>query len=180
MIARRLSLCLVVLLVSSVTRAADPQASASVTVNGKTVTLAHGRAWLNGGAMGVPNISIILAEKPLAGLDWMNGDGNFNEGQRGVALRIDPTAGPDNTRGKEPYRYTVDNDYEVQLHAGNYRGWNAATLTAAMDVEEITVADGWVKGRIEWRGSLPNPFSEEEVLTAYSASFHLPLEKLEP
>lgn len=159
-------------------RAASPKASGSVTINGKTLTLAHGRAWRNGAVMGVPNVSVILGEKPLTDLDWMKGDSNFNEGLRGAALRIDPSALPDNTSGKEPYRYKVGEDYEIQLHAGEYRGWNAATLTAAMQVQEITVSKGWVHGRLEWKGTLANPFEEKEVLTAFSATFDLPLEEL--
>jgi hypothetical protein len=174
----RSTLLSLVLLVATATQAASPEASGSVTIGDKTITLAHGRAWRNGAVMGVPNISIILGEKPLAGLDWMKGDSNFNEGQRGAALRIDPSAAPDATSGKEPYRYVIDDDYELQLHAGEYRGWNAATLTAAAQVEEIMVSKGWVHGKIEWKGSLPNPFAEEEVLTAFSATFHLPLEDL--
>jgi hypothetical protein len=168
------------LLLGSASKAASPEASGAVVINGKTFSLQHGRAWRNGESMGVPGLSVILAEKPLAGLDWWKGDGNFGEGQRGVALRIDPSADPKNERGKEPYRYAVAEDYEIQLHAGDYRGWNAATLTAAMPVEEITIAGGWVRGRIEWKGELPNPFDSEQILTAYSATFHLPLEEIGP
>jgi hypothetical protein len=174
----RSALPCLLLLLSTAGDAATPQASGSVTINGKTVTLSHGRAWRNGEAMGVPIVSVILAEKPLAGLDWSNGDGNFNAGQRGVALRIDPSPDPKAQRGQEPYRYFVQEDYEIQLHAGDYRGWNAATLSAMMQVENITVAGGWVSGTLEWKGSLPNPFSEDQVLTAYSATFRLPLEEI--
>ena len=165
-------------LLTAVARAAGPEATGSVTVNGKTVTLSHGRAWRTGVASGVPTVSIVLAEKPLDGLDWAKGDSSFSEGQRGVALRIDPSADPSNTRDKEPYRYAIAEDYEIQLHSGAYRGWHAASLTAANSVEEITVSNGWAQGKVEWKGSLPNPFAEEEVLTAYSASFKLPLETL--
>ncbi len=174
---RRALPCLLVLL-SAAGDAAAPQASGSVTINGKTTTLSHGRAWRNGEAMGVPIVSVILAEKPLADLDWSQGDGNFGAGRRGVALRIDPSSDPKAERGHEPYRYFVQEDYEIKLHAGDYRGWNAATLSATMQVEEMTVSGGWVSGQLEWKGSLPNPFSEDEVLTAYSATFHLPLEEL--
>ena len=167
-----------VLLAATSTQAASPEASGTVTIGGKTIKLAHGRAWRNGVFMGVPMVSIILGEKPLADLDWRKGDSNFNEGQRGVALRIDPSPVPEAVAGKEPYRYVIDDDYEIQLHAGEYRGWNAASLTAAAQVEEITVSKGWVHGKIEWKGSRPNPFAEEEILKEFSATFHLPLEEL--
>jgi hypothetical protein len=51
--------------------------------------------------------------------------------------------------------------------------------TAAMQVQEITVSKGWVHGKLEWKGTLPNPFEEKEVLTAFSATFELPLEELQ-
>lgn len=174
----RLVFILLLVLTGSALHAASPEAAGSVTINGNTIALTHGRAWKTGEAMGVPTISVVLAEKPLDGLDWSKGDGNFGEGLRGVALRIDPSADPKAERGHEPYRYAVQEDYELQLHAGGYRGWNAATLTATNQVEEIAVAGGWVTGKIEWKGSLPNPFEESEVLTAYSATFKLPLEAL--
>src|SRR5262245_12092572 len=164
--------------VASAAQAASPQASGSVTVNGKTLKLTHGRAWRNGAVMGVPLVSIILGEQALADLDWMKGDSNFSEGQRGVALRIDPSPDPANTSGKEPYRYAIDEDYEVQLHSGDYRGWNAASLTADLQMEEITVGKGWVHGKLEWKGKLPNPFEDTQVLEAFSATFDLPLEEL--
>jgi hypothetical protein len=122
-------------------------------------------------ALDVGQPDVVRAEPPVLG---------GGEGQRGVALRIDPSADPKNSRGKEPYRYTVAEDYEIQLHAGDYRGWNAATLSAVMEVEEITIANGWVRGKIEWKGELPNPFDDTQVLTAYSAAFHLPLEEIGP
>ena len=176
----RLAAFALLLLLGTVSRAASPEASGTVVVNGKTHSLKHGRAFRNGESMGVPGVSVILAEKPLDGLNWWKGDSNFNEGQRGVALRIDPSADPKNERGKEPFRFQVSEDYEIQLHAGEYRGWNAASLQAAMQVEEITVAGGWVKGKIEWKGTLPNPFDDQQVLTAYSATFSLPLEEIGP
>jgi len=174
----RLAVSVLLVLTATLLGAASPQAAGSVTINGKTIALTHGRAWKTGEAMGVPTISVILAEKPLDGLDWSKGDGNFGEGQRGVALRIDPSADPKAERGREPYRYAVQEDYEIQLHAGSYRGWNAATLAASMQVEELAVAGGWVTGKLEWTGTLPNPFEESERVTAYSATFKLPLEEL--
>lgn len=160
--------------------AASPNASGSVVINGKTITLAHGRAWQNGAIMGVPLVSIILAEKPLDDLDWSNGDSNFSEGQRGVALRIDPTPDVKNERGQEPYRYAIDADYEIQIHAADYRSWYAAALTAALELEDITVTDGWVRGKIEWQGSLPNPLDSEQIITAISATFLLPMGEIRP
>ena len=160
--------------------AATPEASGSVTINGQAVTLSHGRAWQNGIAMGIPLVSVILAEKPLADLDWWKGDSNFSEGQRGAALRIDPSPVPENVRDQEPYRYRVQEDYEIKLHAADFRGWNAAPLTAQMQLHEITVKDGWVRGKLEWKGTLANPFDEGQTITAFSATFHLPMETMGP
>jgi hypothetical protein len=168
-------LCLAAAL-SAAMRVDLPEASAKVSINGKTTTLAHGRAWRTGESMGVPTVSVVLAEQPLEGLDWWKGDGNFTAGQRGVALRIDPSAAAANLRGREPYRYAIAADYELQLHARGYRSWNAASLTAGLQVEEISVAGGRVRGRLEWKGSLPNPFDEAEILDGLTAAFDLPLE----
>ena len=168
------------LLLAVASQAAPPSAAGSVTINGRSTALAHGRAWRNGAMLGVPGVSIILAEKSLAGLDWWQGDSNFSEGQHGVALRIDPTADPDNQKGKEPYRYNLDEDYQIQLHAADYRAWNAASLTKELQVSEITIKGDWVHGKLEWKGTLPNAFDEAEVLNAFSATFSLPLEEIGP
>ena len=160
--------------------AATPEAAGTLTINGNTIKLPHGRAWQSGVAMGIPLVSVILAEKPLAGLDWWKGDSNFAEGQRGAALRIDPSPDPANDRDKPPFRYRVSEDYEIQLHAADFRGWNAATLTKDIQVQEITVKDGWVRRKLEWKGTLANPFDEAQTITAFSASFHLPMEEVGP
>lgn len=162
------------------TGAANPEAAGTVVINGKTTNLAHGRAWQNGVAMGIPLVSVILSEKPLTDLDWWKGDSNFGEGQRGAALRIDPSPDPSSERDKPPYRYRVSEDYEIKLHAADFRGWNAATLTKEIQVQEITVKDGWVRGKVEWKGTLANPFDETQTITAFSATFHLPMEEMGP
>jgi hypothetical protein len=176
----RIALAGLLLLAAVAADAASPEASGTVVINGKSTTLAHGRAWKNGAIMGVPVVSIILAKKALADLDWSNGDSNFSEGQRGIALRIDPSLDPKAVAGKPPYHYKIEDDYEIQLHAREYRGWNAASLTADLQVEEITVADGWVRGKLVWKGSLPNLFDDTQILTEFSATFHLPLGEIGP
>lgn len=173
-------LSILLVLVCTAARAATPEASGTVVINGKSAKLSHGRAWQNGIAMGIPLVSVILAEKPLADLDWWKGDSNFAEGQRGTALRIDPSPDPSHERDQQPYRYRVAEDYEIQLHAADYRGWNAAPLSAEIQVQEITVNDGWVRGKLEWKGTLVNPFDAEQTITAFSATFHLPMEAMGP
>ena len=159
--------------------AAGPESTGKVVINGKAAQLAHGRAWQNGIAMGIPLVSVIVAEKPLVDLDWWKGDSNFSEGQRGIALRIDPSPDPGNGR-EQPYRYRVAEDYEIKLHAEDFRGWNAAPLTAQMQVQELTVKDGRVRGKLEWQGTLANPFDDQQTITEFSASFDLPLETIGP
>jgi hypothetical protein len=160
--------------------AAGPKAEAHLVIGGQKVALAHGRAWRNGESMGVPGVSVILAEKPLTGLDWWKGDSNFAEGQRGIALRVDPSEAPGNERGKTPYRYTVSEDYELKLHAEAFGGWSARPLLKDLEVEDITVSGGRVTGTLRWKGTLANPFDDTQALTGLDATFDLPLEEIGP
>jgi hypothetical protein len=164
------------LLVSASAAHAD-QASASITIDGKTVALTHARAWNVGVSMGVPIIEVYFAEKDLAGMNWSEGYKNFEDGRRGVALRLAPSSISKDR--KEPYRYTIDKDSFVYAIAENCHHWNDAVLDIGdgLKVADITVNKNIVSGRVDWRGNDECPMSEHAV-TAWSAQFNLPLEEL--
>jgi hypothetical protein len=154
------------------------QASASITIDGKTVALTHARAWNVGVSMGSPIIEIYFAEKDLAGMNWVEGYKNFEDGRRGVALKLAPTS-TNKAGSKEPYRYTIDKDSFVYAIAENCHHWNDALLDIGdgLKVADITVSKNMVSGRAEWHGNDECPMSDHAV-TAWSAEFSLPLEEL--
>ncbi|MEO8671702.1 MAG: hypothetical protein ABI411_10345 [Tahibacter sp.] len=166
---------------AGVVTAAAPSASGSIVINGKTVMLTQGRAWKSGESMGVPMLDIMLAEKSLAGLNWWKGTDNFAEGQRGVVLRLKPNNSPTDKRDQATFHYLFDEDYQVSLYAGDFRQWNEAALTKDdVAISDLSVTKGVVSGKLAWKGKLDNPYEETQNITAWTATFSLPLEEVGP
>jgi hypothetical protein len=163
---------------TAVSTASADQTSASMTIDGKTYTLTHSRAWKTGVSMGIPDIEIYFAEKDLAGMNWVEGYKNFENGQRGVALRLAPRS-TDKAGAKEPYHYTLDKDTFVYAIAENCHHWNDAVIDIGdgLKVSEMSVSKNMVSGRVDWHGNFECPMSDHAV-TAWSAQFNIPLEAL--
>lgn len=168
-------------LIAGTSVAAAPQGSGSVTVNGKKFELTHGIAWKAGHMMGIPTIQIMLAEKSLDDLNWWASDESFRQGTFGVALILKPVVVPEDKPGQATYHYIFDADYNINLRAPDYGDWQEQALSKeAVRIKNLSVTNGVVNGSLEWSGSVSNPYVPEQTVTAWSATFNLPLKDVGP
>ena len=171
------ALACLAILASCAQAAPQPQASGTLVIDGKSHALAHGRAWKNGSVMGVPGVQVMIAESSLADLDWWQQDEQLRAGKGGRVLDLKPGQVPENNAATPPYKYVLE-DYQASVRAADFGGGDAQTAEPAPQVVDITVTDGWVTGRVEWKGEDTAGWDPEHKLTAYSATFKLPLEEV--
>lgn len=145
---------------------------ASVTVDGKIIALAHGRAY----STGLPYVLIYLAEKPLQTFRYGTG-GNHDTwaaGEYGTVLRLAPMLHPDDADAAVQ-RYLIPeaaagDDDRVELRTPSVAGWQAQWLSqTGIRIDELELRGGVIHGRLSWSGEGP--------VQAWSARFSLPLEE---
>ncbi len=48
--------------------------------------------------------------------------------------------------------YSIESAYELNLHAGDCGDWSPVAVGTGLRVSQISVRDGWVNGKPEWKG----------------------------
>lgn len=152
--------------------AARTTVKASITIEGKTIDLPHGRAF----STGMPYVLIYFAEKPLDGFKYGTGGntGTWSGGAYGTALVLAP-ARVEEDEGKPVMRYVIPEakageDDRVTLHSARVGNWEAQWLSQmGIQVDHLESSGDVVRGKLSWSGDPP--------ASAWSAEFVLPLEK---
>lgn len=169
------ALCGLAVLLPGPGHAGDATVDASVTLDGKVIALAYGRAY----STGLPFILIYLAEKPLDGFRYGSG-GNLSTwagGDYGTVLRLAPMIHPDDLDA-EVQRYLIPEaaageDDRVELRTPSIADWQEQWLAqTGIRIDAFESRDGVVHGRLSWAGEGP--------VSAWSATFRLSLEKGAP
>ena len=128
--------------------------------------------------MGVPIVQVFVAESSLAGLQWSKQDEQLRAGISGRTLRFDPSPLPRDNAAAQRFHYDMLHDHQATVRAPDFGNGDARSASPAPQVVEISVEDGWVSGRVEWSGTNAAGHPQH-VLTAYSATFRLPLEAVD-
>lgn len=152
--------------------AAKGTVAASVTVNGKTISLPYARAF----STGMPYVLIYFAEKPLEGFKFGTGgnDATWSDGKYGTVLRFAPALNSGDEE-KPVLRYSIpqakaDEDDRVTLRSAGMDGWKERWLSQmGIKIEQMESSGGVVRGKLFWKGEPP--------VSAWSVEFSLPLEE---
>ncbi len=162
------------LLFAGAALADSPKATvkASITIDGKTIELPHGRAF----STGMPFILIYFAEKPLDGFKYGTGGNTstWSGGAYGTTLVFAPALVQED-EGKPVVRYVIPEakageDDRVTLHSPSVGGWEAQWLSQmGIKVDHLETKGDVVRGKLSWSGNPP--------VSAWSAEFVLPLEE---
>ncbi len=162
------------LLFAGAALADSPKATvkASITIDGKTIELPHGRAF----STGMPFVLIYFAEKPLDGFKYGTGGNTstWSGGAYGTALMLAPAIVKED-EGKPVVRYVIPEakageDDRVTLHSPSVGGWEAQWLSQmGIKVDHLEMSGDVVRGKLSW--------SSDPPVSAWSAEFVLPLEE---
>lgn len=165
---------------------ASAEQGGSITIDGKTIVLPYVQAFAAGHNGGRPTIDVMLAEKPLDGLQWWGSEAAFAAGKHGVVLRLQPTLVRQTTPDAARLDYEFNEDYATSVHAPSIQDWAAWSLSRdgitlnELSVTEYTAESGTLRGNLAWTGKVESvSYSAEgattSVVTAWTAKFELPL-----
>ncbi|MEO8671703.1 MAG: hypothetical protein ABI411_10350 [Tahibacter sp.] len=162
--------------------AAGASASGSVVINGKTIALTQARAWTDGSIGGRPSsIDVVLAEKPLTGLNWWSSADHYSKGEFGVVLRFKAPLAPGVMPNTPALRFAIAESYNIMVYASDFGGWSETGLDKeSINGNDISLTNGVVQGKLDWKGTVANPYDDKQTVTAWSATFSLPLEAVGP
>lgn len=172
------------LAVAGAVHAETATSRATLTIDGKTITLPHARAWSWGEFNGIPSIQkVVFAEKPLDDVEYMSSGNVFDDGAYGVVLSFRPSI----PYGADAANFQYDPPENFDLHGV---GFNSST-PSNIEVEGVTATgytfkNGVFTGKLAWKGELTGGFHDdaasgwkEPVLTGWTAEFSIKPEATE-
>lgn len=172
------ALALAALLLTSAAHAKGPTSQATLTIDGKTYTLPHARAWTWGDFNGIPSIQkVVFAEKPLDGVDYWNSGNAFDDGEYGVVLSFRPSI----PFRADPANFQFDLPDSLELYGIGFKTGNSSIIDAeGATATNYTFKKGVLTGKLAWKGEITGGYYnddegewKEPVLSAWTLEFSL-------
>ncbi len=173
-----LALLVAALLAAGTGQAENLQSHATITIDGKTYTLTHARAWSWGEFNGIPSIQqVVFAQKPLDDVNYWGSGNAFDDGAYGAVLSFRPSI----PFGADAANFQFDLPDHIDLYGVRIDTGIPATFdTEGATATDYTLKDGVLTGKLAWKGEISGGYYDdmeaawkEPVITAWTMEFSI-------